>query len=107
MKPIAITMGDPAGIGPEICARLFAAGVGTPALVIGDAGVLTRAAALAGAPLAIREIGAPGEAEVKAGGVDVLSLTSLPADLPPGQVDARAGAAAYAYVETAIDLALA
>lgn len=107
MKPIAITMGDPAGIGPEICAKLFAGGLQARAMVIGDAGVLARAAAMAGASLIVREIAAPGDTQAKAGVLDVLSVTQLPADLPLGQVDARAGAAAYAYVEKAIDLALA
>lgn len=107
MKPIAITMGDPSGIGPEICAKLFAAGVGANAFVIGDAGVLARAAATARAPVAIRQIVGPAEAGSQAGAIDVLALTALPPELPVGQIDARAGAAAYAYVDKAIDLALA
>jgi 4-hydroxythreonine-4-phosphate dehydrogenase len=41
-KPIAITMGDPCGIGPEICAKLLAEGLPAPALVVGDAGLLRR-----------------------------------------------------------------
>ena len=41
--PLALTIGDPAGIGPEICAKLFADGLPAPAFVVGDAGVLSRA----------------------------------------------------------------
>jgi len=39
--------------------------------------------------------------------MDVLTASRLPADLPFGRIDARAGGAAYAYVERAIDLAMA
>ncbi len=106
-KPVAITMGDACGIGPEICAKLFAEGLPAPAFVIGDAGALRRAAAALGASIAIREIASPAETGSAAGSLDVLSLTRLPEDLPMGRVDARAGRAAYDYVVKAIDLAQA
>lgn len=93
---IAVTMGDPAGIGPELCLRLLAqaevARVCTP-LIFGDAGVLRRVAeklALPFAPGAVRDLAAIDAAEVV-----------------PGQVDARCGEAAYRYVVAAIDAALA
>lgn len=105
MKPIAITMGDPCGIGPEICVKLFGQGVTRPAFVIGDAGLLKRAAGALGIKLAIREIARASEARPEAGAMDVLALTDLPASLPVGQIDARAGQAAYDYVVKAIALA--
>jgi len=40
--PVAITMGDAAGIAPEIIVKLFAQGVPAPAVVFGDAGILQR-----------------------------------------------------------------
>ncbi len=86
---IAVTMGDPAGVGPEIVAKLAATGI--DALVIGDQGVMRAAAKLVGAPLDI-EIVQVGE----------------PLDpVAPGRLDARAGAAAYAYLTHAIGLAQA
>lgn len=75
--------------------------------MIGDAGVLGRAAAALGSPLTIRQITSPSEARAEAGALDVLALTELSADLPFGTVDARAGRAAYDYVVKAIDLAQA
>jgi len=94
-KPIAITMGDPAGIGAEIIAKLGASPnrPDVPLLVIGDEGVMTRALADVGADLSALRVLQAGD--------------PLPFDLPVGQIDARAGAAAFAYIQRGIDLALA
>ena len=105
--PIAITMGDPCGIGPEICARLFAEGTPHPAFVIGDAGVLRRTAAALALPLAIIEIPRPDEAQARPGTLHVLPASTLPADLPIGRIEARAGQACFDYVVRAIGLAMA
>ncbi|HWE99949.1 MAG TPA: 4-hydroxythreonine-4-phosphate dehydrogenase PdxA [Caulobacteraceae bacterium] len=106
--PIAVTMGDPAGVGPEIVAQLAAErrGAVPPVVVIGDPGRLARAASLMGLPLAIREVASASDARGE--GVFVLRAGEpLPGDLAWGRIDARAGAAAFAYVSRAIDLALA
>jgi 4-hydroxythreonine-4-phosphate dehydrogenase len=111
-KPIiAVTMGDPAGVGPELCLRAL----GDPAvldaaipLVFGDAGVLRRVAeacdlAAPGAVIdrAAWDAGAaPGEAAV----VDVGAIEA--AAVRPGVVAAACGRAALAYVEAAIRAAL-
>jgi 4-hydroxythreonine-4-phosphate dehydrogenase len=102
-RPMAITMGDPAGIGPEIIAKLFAEGLPAPAVVIGDAGILRRAVGLLGLDVAVVEIGAADEAAGGAGRMEVLSVSALPADLPFGRIDRRAGAAAFASITRAID----
>lgn len=105
--PIAITMGDAAGIGPEIIARFFADG-GTPnAFVIGDSGAMRRAIAQLGLQLSILEINAP-EAMVPGqnGAIPVLRASHLPADLRQGEVSAEAGGAAYDAIISAIDLAM-
>ncbi len=51
-KPLVITMGDPAGVGPEIIMRAFCSGafsdLARPLLVAGDTGVLQRAASVCG-----------------------------------------------------------
>src|SRR5215470_18080399 len=49
--PIAITMGDPTGIGPEIIVKLWSEGGPASAFVIGDAAILRRAVDLLGAAL--------------------------------------------------------
>jgi 4-hydroxythreonine-4-phosphate dehydrogenase len=106
--PVGITMGDAAGIGPEIVVQALAQGLAAPAIVYGDAGVLRRAADLLGARLVIEEIPAAAQANPRAGVIQVVAChPALPADLPPGQVSALAGRAAYEYVCAAIDDALA
>jgi 4-hydroxythreonine-4-phosphate dehydrogenase len=100
---LGITMGDPAGIGPEIVAKLFAEGLPARCVVIGDAGMLRRAVGIVGVPLKVIEIDTPAQAIGGAGRIEVLPVGALPADLPFGRVDARAGAAAYAYIIRAID----
>ena len=105
--PIAITMGDPAGIGPEIIAKLYADPPLLPTtLVLGDEGVLKRVIQLLALPLTVRVIDSPEEIQSTAGTINVISLTHLPDDLPFGQLDARAGQAAYDYIRAGIDLAL-
>jgi 4-hydroxythreonine-4-phosphate dehydrogenase len=110
--PLAITMGDAAGIGPEIIARHIETHGVAGLVVIGDAGVLGRAflalgskrPILALAPEAALERTAKNEAN---GPVPVIHLGELPPDLPFGRIDARAGALAHAAICTAIDLAMA
>lgn len=107
-RPIAITMGDPCGIGPEIVLKAFAAGLPVPALVVGDVGLLEREAARLRLALAIEPIASPaalGSAPDFAR-VPVIAGTALPAVLPVGAVDARAGEAAYRYIARAAMLAL-
>jgi 4-hydroxythreonine-4-phosphate dehydrogenase len=106
-RPMAITMGDPAGIGPEIIAKLFAEGSPAPAVVIGDAGILRRAVGLLGLVVEIVEIEAAEQATGGAGRIEVVQVGALPLDLPFGRIDARAGAAAFAYISRAIDEARA
>lgn len=107
---IAVTMGDPAGIGPEILAKAFAGPRfhdENRAVVVGDAKILDRAARLLKLPLTVNVIHEPEEARFEPGSMDVLSVTELPEDLPFGALDARAGDAAFRYVEKAIELASA
>jgi 4-hydroxythreonine-4-phosphate dehydrogenase len=105
--PIGITMGDPAGIGPEIVARLFAEGPPSRCLVIGDAATLARALRLVGADLTVREIASPLQARGDAGRIDLIQIGEPLADVPPGRVGAMAGRASHAYVSRAADEAIA
>jgi 4-hydroxythreonine-4-phosphate dehydrogenase len=101
-------MGDPAGIGPEIVAKAFAEEDfrdGSRAFVVGDAGIMNRAARLLGLSLRVNAIARPEEALFDPDAVDVLAESELPEDLPFGKLDARAGEAAYRYVERVTELA--
>ncbi|WP_201000900.1 4-hydroxythreonine-4-phosphate dehydrogenase PdxA [Paenibacillus glycanilyticus] len=105
---IGITMGDGAGVGPEIIMKAL----GDSALyescnpfVIGDAKILERAAGVVNSELKIRPIASVTEAQYEYGTVDCLDLNLLPADLPFGQVSPEAGHAAFMYLKTAIELA--
>jgi 4-hydroxythreonine-4-phosphate dehydrogenase len=104
---LAVTMGDPAGIGPEIVVK--ALGAMAPAarpLVVGDVARLAEVARRLGAQPPVRAVAAP-EARTGGDGIDVLEVGALDPELRRGAVSAAAGAAAYGYVTTAIDLALA
>ena len=106
---LAVTMGDPSGIGPEIVARTFATVAGeVPArgLVVGDPRVLRRAIDVCGLDLEVRTVKSVADATYEDGGVDVLDIQVLDEDLPWGVVDARAGRSAIAAIETAARAAL-
>ncbi|MBL8287621.1 MAG: 4-hydroxythreonine-4-phosphate dehydrogenase PdxA [Rubrivivax sp.] len=100
-RPLVVTMGDAAGIGPEIIVRAFERGALAGAVVAGDAAVLRRAGA---AMTAL--IDEPADlAAVPPGCLPVLAVPGLPpdlADLPWGRVDARAGGAAARCIECAV-----
>jgi 4-hydroxythreonine-4-phosphate dehydrogenase len=106
---MAVTMGDPAGIGPEIIAKTFAEKGfqdENRALVVGDATILKRAADLLELPLRVNVVEGPEEATFEEGTIDVLATSELSEGLPFGELDARAGAAAFEYVRRATELAL-
>lgn len=100
-------MGDACGIGPEIVAKLFADEASLSSiLVIGDDGILRRAIRSLALPVSLRLIDSPEEFRPASSTINVISLSHLPDDLPLGQLDARAGKAAYDYIRAGIDLAL-
>ncbi len=109
-KPIVgITMGDAAGIGPEIIVRALAEPDLREAchpLVIGDAKMLERAEHIVGTGAEVHPVAAPSEAAFRHGVMDCLNLDLLPPDLPFGEVSAKAGDAAYRFLEKAIYLAM-
>ncbi|MBA3606299.1 MAG: 4-hydroxythreonine-4-phosphate dehydrogenase PdxA [Acidimicrobiia bacterium] len=101
--PLAITMGDASGVGPEIVLRRAAAGDLTDVVVYGDAAILRHGATLLGLDVDIRVVGDPAVAAGHGpGAIDTVDLGLLAAgDHRPGQLDAASGAAARAYVERA------
>ncbi len=101
-------MGDPAGIGPEICVKLFANDLcPAPTIVLGSASMLTRTASELGLTLSIRTIDGPEDAGFKSGTVDVVDLSDLPEDVAVGKVQAVCGRASFDYIRHGIELALA
>ena len=110
-RPVALTMGDACGIGPEIIAQLFREPAGAGCFVIGDVGVMRRAAAVTGGMLAVARIERAADAwQVPPQCVPVLQPAGLAPDLldaPLGRIDARAGAAAAVCITQAVSLARA
>lgn len=112
MKPIlAITMGDPAGIGPEICARSLSHheiySTCRP-LIVGDASIMQKAIDLLGLDLKVNPIHDVKDAKFTPSVADVFDLGLI--DLNTfewGKVQVQCGNAAFQYVKKAIDLAMA
>ncbi|NQT81624.1 4-hydroxythreonine-4-phosphate dehydrogenase PdxA [bacterium] len=105
-KPkVAITMGDAAGIGPEITAKCLA----EPEVyqwcnpvVLGDARVMDQAVELTGVPRKIHSIENISDAGFAHGAIDVLDYHNIDAEnLRMGVVDAKNGAAAVLYTKEA------
>ena len=110
---VAVTMGDPAGVGPELCLRLLRDARILRAcvpIVVGDAGVFRRVAHQLGWPEPERVLDRTDWAHSgeSTDAPCVLDLQAIDAAaVEPGTVSAACGAAAYAYVTFAIDAALA
>jgi 4-hydroxythreonine-4-phosphate dehydrogenase len=109
---LAVTMGDPAGIGPEVILKaLTYADVYDKArpLVIGDRRTMERAAAWVGAEsLAYEVVAEPEDGQYRPGLVTMLDLQQAPAGgYEIGKVTAEAGKAAVECVFLACDLATA
>lgn len=110
-KPvIAMTMGDPAGIGPELVVKVLsdAAVWGRCApFVIGDVALLTNAARVVGSDLRFNAISDVDAARFTPLEIDVLRPNDLPdAPVTPGKVDPVAGEAAAACLRVAFTLAM-
>ncbi|MBD7963249.1 4-hydroxythreonine-4-phosphate dehydrogenase PdxA [Fictibacillus norfolkensis] len=108
---IAIPMGDPAGIGPEITMKSLAKkeiyDVCKP-LVIGDAAVLEKAIAIVSADLTINEVTSPTEGKYELGTVDVINVNNIDMNkLQYGEVSAQGGQGAFEYIKKAVELATA
>jgi 4-hydroxythreonine-4-phosphate dehydrogenase len=112
---IGLTMGDVAGIGPEVIARGWADprlhALARP-LVIGEPAVLERAMKLVdiGSAKRIHTISSPEEADPSERVVPCLAVPGISDDLEhvkPGTIDPRAGRAAFECLVAAVDLALA
>ena len=108
---LALTMGDPVGVGPEIIvkalvdARIYQ--VCRP-LVLGDLSALDRARLALAPALKIHVADRPAAGRYQLGTLDLMPLSQLkPADLAYGRPTPASGKAMVGYILTAIDLALA
>lgn len=112
MKPIlAITMGDPAGIGPEIVVRALShesTYQKCRPIVTGDANVMRKAVCLLGLNLQVNAVDEVKAAKFEYGTIDVFDLKCVDADsFEFGKVAAQCGNAAFVSIRKAIDLAMA
>lgn len=107
---LAVTMGDPAGIGPEITARTLAEvgnRKGEHGIAVGDVGVLRRGVQAAGLDVEVRVVDGFDVAPPQAGTIDIYDTGVLGEDLPEwGVVDKRAGLAAVRAIEVATKAAM-
>ena len=95
---IAITMGDAAGVGPEVIMKALAhpeVHAQCRPFVVGDARRLARAGVIVGSALAIRTIAVPGDARYATDAVDCLDLALVPEDAAFGELSKACGEAAY------------
>ncbi len=104
--PLAVSLGDPAGVGPELICEAWARRKAErlpPFLVIGGAGVLRQAAARCGLDLAVEVVDSPGEAAATfASALPVLG--DLDAAYRPGRPNADGARLAMTSLEQAVAL---
>jgi 4-hydroxythreonine-4-phosphate dehydrogenase len=111
-KPIiAITLGDPAGIGPEVVVKSLSHSkvyeVCKP-LVIGDKQVIAQALTICRLTANLHLVEKPREGRYEVGTIDLIDLHNIElSKLNRGTVQAMCGKAAYEYIETAVKLAMA
>ncbi|NKY99581.1 4-hydroxythreonine-4-phosphate dehydrogenase PdxA [Nocardiopsis alborubida] len=107
---LAVTVGDPVGIGPEITVRTLAeVGATAPArgVVVADPAVLRRAATVLGLDVRVRAVSSWDLPPEQEGVVDCFDTGELgDTELEWGRVDARAGAAAVRAIEVATRAAM-
>lgn len=110
-KPIiGLTMGDAAGIGPEIIVMALldarVRDICRP-LVIGDTGIIKQALQIINRRATIRKIAEIGEAHFKEDVMEVIDLDNLDSEfIERGKVNPLAGKAAFEYLQYAVGMAL-
>jgi 4-hydroxythreonine-4-phosphate dehydrogenase len=105
---LGITMGDPAGVGPEITAKALAhpdVAASCRAIVIGDRSIMASTLELLRSPLRLHAVRQVADCAFAPGMLECLDLANVDAaTLPKSVVSAEAGRAAYAYIETGVRL---
>lgn len=108
---VAISMGDPSGIGAEIAVKALSQAdiyLGSKPLLVGDIDCVMDAASMTATNIAVNVVDRPDQGEYRPGTIDVIDLDNIaPGEIAYGRVSGKAGKAAFQYVERCIKLALA
>lgn len=107
---IAIPMGDPAGVGPEIVVKALSAkelyDISKP-LIIGDRDVISHAMKVCGLDFKINTVEVTGEGVYEAGTIDLVNLKNVDiSTLEVGKIQAQGGRAAFEYIRKSVEMAL-
>ena len=106
---IAITMGDPAGVGPEVIIKMFqnrsVYDFSCP-IVVGDAAFLNKTALKLSSNVSIASISSPKEASFAPGSIDVLDLKNIQSVINIGQPSSLGGKTSVEYIRAAVNLAV-
>ena len=108
MKKLALTMGDPGGVGPEIIIKaLYSSEVRRycAPIVIGDRIVIEEALNLLKLPLTLRIIKSPEESQIASGSINLIDDRVMK-KFKKGQPTAKSGRACVSYIKKAVELAL-
>ena len=107
---LALTLGDPVGIGPEITAATLASQAASPdhhGIAVGDVEALRRGVAAMGLDVSVRSVDSFDVEPAGEGVIDCFDIGVLGSDVPDwGVVDARAGKAAVTAIEVATAAAM-
>jgi 4-hydroxythreonine-4-phosphate dehydrogenase len=106
---VGITLGDAAGVGPEIVMKALGEREvyeRCRPIVVGDAGRLRAAGRIVRSSLEVSAVAGPADGAYRLGAVDCIDLGLVPDDLPWGKLSPVAGNAAYHYVARAVELAM-
>ena len=106
-RALAITMGDPAGVGAEVIVKALQHPLpGIDVAVIGSLHTLRKAAGCTGVDASFVEIEHPAQVEPGSTTIHVIDPGAPTADIAFGAVSAAGGEAAYRYIETAARMAM-
>jgi len=106
---IALTQGDPAGIGPEIIVKAFQDGAlstETKVLVIGDLQILKKKTKQIAPEIQVHSVNSPREGLYQPGTIDIIDLNNVSENLRMGQASLEGGKASYEAINKAVTLAL-
>jgi 4-hydroxythreonine-4-phosphate dehydrogenase len=110
-KPlIGLTVGDPAGIGPEIVIKALSDQISydvSRPVVYTDRCILERSLTDLGSPIQLNQVESPADGRFQTGTIDFVDTHILSDPVPYGQVSAEGGRAGLAYLDQATDAALA
>lgn len=110
-KPIiAVTMGDPAGIGPEIVVKSIADKATfdiARCIVVGDKKVMAKAIEIVGADLKINTVDCPADGDYSYGVLNMIDLDNIDMSrFEYGKVNAMCGQAAFDYIKKSIEITM-